>query len=156
MRYWMGGPAVLLALGIVGCAPMMGRGVGSTLSGAQRATFDWKSTSVNSGQMTATLSDGETFSGTYIQITRDTQVDTLGPLWAGWGPGFRRWGYWGPTNQFVTEYTGQVVGNLEAANGSHMRCRFTLAYPASGLSGGGLGQCELPDGTTIDAQFPAT
>jgi putative hemolysin len=35
-----------------------------------------------------------------------------------------------------------------------MRCRFTLRDPDAGMSGGGLGQCQLPDGSIIDAQFP--
>jgi hypothetical protein len=102
------------------------------------------------------LSTGESFTGSYFQITRNTRVNTLGPLWIGWGPRFGAWGYWGPMDQFVTEYSGRIVSNLAAADGSHMRCRFTLARPSLGMAGGGLGQCELPNGTVIDAMFPVT
>jgi hypothetical protein len=35
-----------------------------------------------------------------------------------------------------------------------MRCHFTLARPYSGMAGGGVGQCQLPTGTIIQAQFP--
>jgi hypothetical protein len=35
-----------------------------------------------------------------------------------------------------------------------MRCQFTLASPSSGMAGGGAGQCQLPNGTVITAQFP--
>jgi hypothetical protein len=39
-------------------------------------------------------------------------------------------------------------------SGTHMRCQFRLVHPSDGMNGGGLGQCQLPDGTTIDANFP--
>jgi hypothetical protein len=106
--------------------------------------------------MTAILDDGQTFTGPYFQIIRSTNVTTLGPLWAGWGPRFGPWPYWGPSDQFVTQYTGRVVGNFEGPNGTHMRCQFTLARPDLGMAGGGLGQCELPSGMTIDAIFAKT
>jgi hypothetical protein len=35
-----------------------------------------------------------------------------------------------------------------------MRCHFTLMSPSSGMAGGGIGQCQLPAGTIINAQFP--
>jgi hypothetical protein len=35
-----------------------------------------------------------------------------------------------------------------------MRCHFTLMSPSYGMAGGGLGQCQLPSGTLINAQFP--
>lgn len=143
----------VLALSAGACTTM-GAGVGSTTNGNVHANFTWKSTSDRAGEMTAQLDNGQTYAGMYFQITRDTSVYGLGPLWDGWGPGFGRWGYWGPSDQFVTEYSGRVVGNLEAANGTHMRCRFQLIYPARGMAGGGQGQCQLPSGETIDATFP--
>jgi hypothetical protein len=161
MRRFTPFSAVLFGLGLSGCAATMGMGVGATPAGEQRTTFQWRSTGATSGQMTATLDSGQTFTGRYFQITRRTNFDTLGPLWAGWGPGFYGpgsglgpWGYWGPTDQFLTQYTGRVVGNLQGPKGTHMRCRFTLARPDIGMAGGGLGQCQLPSGTTIDAMFP--
>jgi hypothetical protein len=105
------------------------------------------------------MSNGKTYSGQYFQITKDTTVDTIGPLWAGWG-GRRGWGggwdYWGvdASPDFITHYTGRVVANLAEPGGSHMRCQFQLVRPDDGMNGGGIGQCQLPDGTTIDANFP--
>jgi hypothetical protein len=150
-------PLVVVAIGAAGCATM-GSGTGATLSGADAVTFNWKgNTASNSGTMTAMLSHGTTFTGQYFQITRDTTVDSLGPLWVGWGGrfgGFGGFGYWGDDDSFITKYTGRVVANLAATNGSHMRCNFQLADPLGGMSGGGSGQCQLPDGKTIDATFP--
>jgi hypothetical protein len=154
MCRWTSVLAVLLGFGISACAATMGTGVGSTPAGEQNAGFQWQSTGDNSGRMTAMLSTGQTFRGIYFQITRNTRVDTLGPLGTGWGPGFGPWGYWGPTDQFLTQYTGRVVANLQAWDGSHMRCRFMLARPDLGMAGGGLSQCRLPSGATIDAMFP--
>jgi hypothetical protein len=107
--------------------------------------------------MNATAPDGKTYNGRFFQVTRDTTADTLGPLWDGWGGG--PWGgigwdswYAGPS--FITEYTGKVVANLGAPSGEHMRCKFELARPSSGMAGGGRGHCQMPDGMTIDATFP--
>jgi hypothetical protein len=34
-----------------------------------------------------------------------------------------------------------------------MRCDFRLMRPSSGMAGGGMGQCQLPTGVIINAQF---
>jgi hypothetical protein len=44
-----------------------------------------------------------------------------------------------------------MVANLASPGATHMRCKFQLVHPSDGLAGGGSGQCQLPDGKTIDA-----
>ena len=66
--------------------------------------------------------------------------------WGGWGP-------WGPDEETITHYSGQVLANLQGPGG-FMRCHFTLMSPSYGMAGGGIGQCQLPSGTIIQAQFP--
>jgi len=148
----LGLPLLLVA---AGCTTM-GAGTGSTPSGTDPVNFSWKSSDSVSGTMSASLSDGTTYSGQFFQVTRDTTVDNLSPLWAGWGRG--PWGYgwndWGAGPSFITHYTGRVVANLSAPSGAHMRCKFQLASPDAGMAGGGAGQCQMPDGKTIDATFP--
>lgn len=142
--------------------------VGCTTTGAGRGTlhdgveaggvsFHWHSTDSVSGAMTATLADGRSFSGNYFQITSETRIDRLHPLWIGWRRPWRGWPYWysEPGPEFVKQYSGRVLANLGAANGEYMRCRFRLVHPQSGMAGGGAGTCQLSDGTTIDATFPA-
>jgi hypothetical protein len=148
------GLPLLIALG-AGCTTT-GAGFGSAPSGASPVSFNWTSSDPVSGSMTATESDGKTFSGQFFQITSDTTVDTLGPLWAGWGPGWRRGGWydWNAGPEFVTHYSGRVVANLATPDGAHMRCRFQLIHPSDGMTGGGRGACQMPDGNTIDATFP--
>ena len=148
------GLPLLIALS-AGCTTT-GTGFGSTPSGANHVSFNWTSSDPVSGSMTATESDGKTFSGQFFQITSDTTVDTLGPLWAGWGPGWRRGGWydWNAGPEFVTRYSGRVVANLAMPDGAHMRCRFQLIHPSDGMAGGGRGACQMPDGNTIDATFP--
>jgi hypothetical protein len=144
----------LLAVLAAGCTTM-GTGFGATATGANPVNFNWKSSDSVSGTMDATLADGETYSGQFFQITTDTTVDTLGPLWTGWGGGWRGdWGYWGAGPQFVTHYSGRVLANLSTPDGQYMRCKFQLVHPADGMAGGGRGQCQMPDGKTIDATFP--
>jgi hypothetical protein len=146
---------LLIALG-AGCTTT-GTGFGSAASGATPMTFNWKSSDSVSGTMTATQSDGKSYSGQFFQVTSDTTVDNLGPLWGGWGPGLRRGGWydWDAGPEFVTNYSGRVVANLATTDGTHMRCRFQLIHPSSGMAGGGRGECQMPDGNKIDATFPA-
>jgi hypothetical protein len=149
----------LLGVLAAGCTTM-GTGTGSTPSGANPVTFNWQSSDSSlSGNMNATLSDGKTFSGQFFQITKNTSVDSVGPLWYGWHSGWHGRGAWAgwdaaPTPDFITQYSGRVVANLAAPTGDHMRCKFQLAHPSNGMSGGGTGQCQMPDGKTIDATFP--
>jgi hypothetical protein len=149
----------LLAALVAGCTTM-GTGVGSTPSGADPVSFSWKSSDSVSGTMSATLSDGKTYSGQFFQITKDTTVNSVEPLWSGWSPGWGRWGGWEnweamPSSSFITHYSGRVVANLGAPSGEHIRCKFQLAHPSDGMAGGGSGQCQMPDGKTIDATFPS-
>lgn len=150
--------ATTLALAACQTLPGEGYGTASTPSGSTRAEMTWQSNGTHNGIMSAELSNGDRFQGQYFQITRNTRVDTLDPLWYGWGGPWRRpwrgWGYWGPETNFVTTYSGRVVANLEGANGTHMRCRFNLRRPTSGMAGGGIGTCQLPNGQRIDATFP--
>src|SRR5882757_19387 len=86
------GLPLLVALA-AGCTTM-GTGFGSTPTGTNPVNFSWKSSDSVSGSMNATLADGKTFTGQFFQITSDTTVDNLGPLWAGWG-GYGRGRGWG-------------------------------------------------------------
>jgi hypothetical protein len=145
---------LLAALGATACVTS-GIGSGSSRANDVNATFMWQSRDDRTGTLTANLSSGETFTGQYFQITSDTRIDQIGPLWDGWRMGWRGQRYWagGPTAAFVTHYSGRVVANLAGPGGQHMRCNFQLIRPASGMSGGGQGQCQLPSGKTIDTTF---
>lgn len=154
--------AVLLAGVLAAACTTMGVGTGTPRGGGSPVDFTWTSKGSVSGTMTARVENtGETFTGNFFQVTSETQVDDLDPLWVGrwhrswdwpyWGAG---WGpNWGPS--FVTQYSGRVLANLSSPNGDHMRCNFTLVNPASGMSGGGVGRCQLPGSEKIDATFPA-
>jgi hypothetical protein len=118
MRFQNAAVMLPLLVAIAAGCTTMGTGTGSTPSGASVATFNWKSSDGVSGTIDATLAGGKTYSGQYFQITKDTTVDSIGPLWAGGGGLGRR------------------------------------VHPSDGMNGGGLGQCQLPNGTSIDATFP--
>jgi hypothetical protein len=159
--------ASLAVIAVAGCTTT-GVGTGQSANGGLGATFTWTETGGTRGNMVASLTNGQVFQGQFFQITQESRVDDYGPLWNGWGPGWgwgggwggRRWGWgwggwgpWGPNNETITHYTGQVLANLQGPGG-FMRCHFTLASPSSGMGGGGVGQCQLPAGTVIQAQFP--
>jgi hypothetical protein len=159
--------ASLVAIAIAGCTTS-GIGYGQAVAGNLNANFSWSETGGTQGTMIAHLSNGEVFQGQMFQITQESRVTDYGPLWAGWGTGWgwghgwggRSWGWgwggwgpWGPSDQTITHYSGQVLANL-AGPGGYMRCHFTLMSPSYGMAGGGIGQCQLPTGTIINAQFP--
>ena len=159
--------ASLIAVAVAGCTTS-GIGTGQVVGSNVTANFSWNETGGTRGTMVAQLSNGETFQGPMFQITSQS-ISDYDPLWYGWGPGFGwgrgwggygygygwgGWGPWGPTMDTVTHYSGQVLANLQGPGGGFMRCDFRLMRPSSGMAGGGMGQCQLPTGTIINAQFP--
>jgi len=145
----------LAALALAACATT-GSGFGATRDKAVTANFSWTSTNDRVGTLTANLNNGETFTGKFFQITSESRVEDLGPLWGGWNRRWGGWQYWDrtPSDAFITHYSGKVVANLDGPNAEHMRCRFALIQPASGMAGGGEGKCQLPSGKNINATFP--
>lgn len=146
----------LVAAVATGCTTQ-GTGSGTLRNGAAPAiAFEWRSSDTISGTMTATFTDGRSFTGSYFQITSDARIDRMGPLWDGWNPRWYGWRHWHPDPgpDFVKYYSGRVLANLVAADGERMRCRFQLIRPASGMAAGGQGQCQLGNGRIVDATFP--
>jgi len=157
---------VLAAAVLAGCVasgPIKGR---LTQPGAAPTpvTLHYRSARFNqNGTLTATLPSGESFSGRYLQVTSDTDAETLDPYWGGWGVGWAGWGPWtddyGPWiagedfPTFVRNYSGKVIATLLGDRGSRMRCRFRLADPSQGMSSGGVGECEVTGGGKITAEF---
>jgi hypothetical protein len=137
-----------------------GTGESPTAAGGVKARFTWEESDPSSGNMkaTVTMPDGteQTYEGKFYQITKESRIDTIGPLWDPWYPGWYGWPYWGPgpSDSFIEHYTGHVVANLAGPGGQRMRCQFRLLRSSEGLKGGGQGQCQLPTGQTINADFP--
>jgi hypothetical protein len=143
---------ILLVAGLViGCATTR-TGSGSAIPAQDSVKFSWIGSGNVSGSMTATLASGETFTGRFFQMT-SSLTDELGPQ----GPIWHQEGPYdvGPELQYVAHYTGDVVADLSRSDGSQMRCRFRLVSPVDGMAGGARGECQLPDGLSVDAQFPA-
>lgn len=164
--------ALIIGIGMSSCLAILsgcvttGMGSGELTDRGQPAVpvhFNWKSSDGgNSGGMTANLA-GVTYTGQFFQITRQTARETLGPMWDGWEEGWSDWPYWSQpwpstysVTQFITNYSGKVVANLHTRAGQYMRCRFHLADPVSGMSGGGQGECQLSGGRVINADFGHT
>jgi hypothetical protein len=154
----------LLCVGIaLSACTAMGTGNGSLSSSGAPVTFAWKSTHAGmSGTMWATLPSGETFTGSFLQASRevgsqdeDIFSESFDRGWVEFGTDLPHWDGWGPyPDGFEAQYSGRVVVNLQAADGQRMRCRFQLNTPTEGLTGGGQGACQLNNGRSVDAVFP--
>lgn len=117
----------------------------------------------DNGTLTAILPTGERYSGRFLQVTADTDAEALDPYWGGWDVGWDGWGPWtddyGPyiagadVPTFIRNYSGKVIATLLGDRGGRMRCRFRLAEPEQGMSGGGVGECQSGAGERIDATF---
>jgi hypothetical protein len=127
-------------------------------------TLQYRSARFNqNGTITATMPNGETFKGRYLQVTSDASAESLDPYWGDWGVGWTSWGPWaddyGPyivgedLPTFVRNYSGKVIATLLGDRGGRMRCRFRLADPSQGMSSGGVGECEVSGGGKIAAEF---
>jgi hypothetical protein len=147
----------LLIVAMIGCKST-GSGMGESATGDVQARFTWQQSDPLSGTLTAMVSgqNSETYAGKFYQITRNSRIDTLGPLWHPWHPGWRGWEYWdsAPDYALITHYTGHVLANLAGPDGKRMRCEFQLLRADEGMKGGGEGQCQLPSGKIINADFP--
>jgi hypothetical protein len=150
---------VLLIVVTAGCKST-GSGTGESDSGDVQVHFTWQQSEPVSGTLMAMVTKQkgveETYEGKFYQITSDSRIDTLAPLWHPWHPGWTGWDYWDPEPEqaFVTHYTGHVLANLAGPGGKRMRCEFQLLRAAQGMKGGGEGRCQLPSGKTIKADFP--
>jgi hypothetical protein len=147
---WRAGFLLVVGL-VVGCATTR-TGSGSAIPATNPVKFSWMGSGNVSGSMTATFANGETFTGRFFEIT-SSLTDELGPQ----GPIWHQEGVYdvGPELQYVPHYTGQVVADLSRSDGTQMRCRFKLTRAVDGMAGGAHGECQLPDGLSVDAQFPA-
>jgi hypothetical protein len=146
-----------LSMAALAACTTMGTGFGRVGQTDRSVAFNWTSKDAVSGTMTATLAGDKTYSGPFFQITSETRGETLAPLWLGWHRGWYDWPYWGGYSApaFEVRYSGKVVANLDGSDGNHMRCRFHLMRPSSGMAGGGAGECQVAGGDTIEATFPA-
>jgi hypothetical protein len=150
---------VLAGTWILAACQTAGTGSGNVSGTRKPVAFTWQSTDSISGNITATFGTGSVFKGTYFQITSETRVERLDPLWDGWGRPYRRgsWRYWAADtgSQLIKTYSGQVLANLHSDDGERMRCNFTLISPSRGMAGGGEGRCQMSEGEQeITAEFP--
>jgi hypothetical protein len=146
--------ALLLgASSALGACTTMGTGSGSETPDNSPVSFDWKSKDGGTtGTMSATLADGRSFAGPYLQVTSEARSEDFDPMWRGWRRGWSDWDF--PYDGFTTYYSGKAMANLQSADGERMRCRFHLNDPMEGMSGGGQGKCQLANGRSVDAVFP--
>ena len=104
---------LLGVMGAIAACTTMGTGVGNARNGDIQADFAWKSTDDRTGTLTANLSNGDTFSGPFFQVTRDTRVETLDPLWYGWAGYVARMALLGPVSRYRVRHSLQRARRRE-------------------------------------------
>jgi hypothetical protein len=157
--------ALVLAVILLGCR-QQGTGGGDLMSAPQptsgaeqtlgHVNFTWKTKKGDpaNGKISATMSDGRVFQGTFVQVTSTSETTDFSPYWNAWtNP---TWGVPGPwyggpatTGAFVTYYSGRVLAHLTEPSGTKMRCTFSLKRPEDGLAGGATGDCQLSTGESV-------
>jgi len=110
------------------------------------------------GTMSTRLPSGESFSGPYVPITSTSTVAALDPsvwalTWIDWGPSGTPRRVCGPVSTCEMIDSVQVVATLYGDQGDVMHCRFGLHDPEHGMPGGGVGQCQVSNGSHIEARF---
>ncbi len=93
------------------------------------------------GTITATMPDGEHFSGKFV-------VGTSSTTGIGIGAGSDHLGLFTGSGN-----TSNAAAVLMGSKGDSMYCVFTLAVPDDGLEGGGVGHCKLSTGQVVNATF---
>jgi hypothetical protein len=150
-----------LALGLAAC--VSSGAINARLHDGEPVKMSYRSERFGyNGTMTATMPDGERFTGRYLEVTAETDGEALAPFWMGWGVGWDDWGEEDDSDYMVAgadipsfskTYSGKVIATLLGDRGGRMRCRFRLADPEQEMSGGGVGQCQTGDKQKIDATF---
>jgi hypothetical protein len=152
----------LLALAGLGCAS--GAVTGSVNESGRTAAplvMKWNSGLFGeSGKMSATMPDGEQFSGTYQVVKPGMSRSKLEPAWAGDEPGEYQgriddtmWGAGRDTMSFLRNYQNKAIATLKGDRGTRMMCRFNLDAGGAGMGGGGNGECQTSKGAKITATF---
>lgn len=154
------GCAVVLSLSLAACSSS-GYGSGRLASPGTPVAegpvaFRWSAgADPTSGPITAVLPDGRRFEGRFMQVT-STTLDDWGGFRVGYaGPGYG-WGYgWAYPAYYDgfgygRTYSGQVVAQLRGPENQLMRCFFVLEDPIDGPEEGGMGECEISTGESIE------
>jgi hypothetical protein len=164
MRRSAGWAACICLLGVaaLGCAsgPVTGRVVVPGQP-ATPLTMTWNSGLFGgSGKISATMPDGERFSGTYQVVKPGMSRTSLHPAWTGDAPADNQgqiddsmWGAGRDTATFIRTYENKAVATLTGDRGTRMLCRFNLDAGGAGMGGGGTGECQTSKGTKITTTF---
>ena len=93
------------------------------------------------GVISATLPDGERFSGKFVVGTSSSTGIAMGAK-SGDGRVISTSGN-----------TARAAAVLMGDKGDSMHCNFLLSHPSDGIEGGGVGHCKVSTGEVIDATF---
>ena len=140
----------LAAQGCVSSGTLSGQITNASGGSSEPVTLSYSPTrSGDSGYMSITLPDGESFNGPYAQIG---SAAAAAPAFdidfsaVDWGQSADQW-------TFDHTETNTVVALLQGSRGRKIRCRFTLLYAAGGMRNGGTGECHVTTGEKIDIKF---
>ena len=106
------------------------------------------------GRISATLPNGEKFSGTYLQITSTTggfaEESQAYENPEAWDAGFGDiWNPGGDVPVSHQDHSAKVIATLSGNRGDTMHCGFRLNNPKQGMARGGTGKCLVSSGGTI-------
>lgn len=119
---------------------MQGQMYNTKTKKTEAVNFNFTTPIWDSGEITATTPDGETFTGKYVNKKGS---------FMGAGLGFS-----GNGGMFMGQaHTGDMVATLIGNKGNSMQCVFTPNHMGINIWKSGVGKCDVSDGRKIDVIF---
>ena len=132
--------AILTTLLLTACAGTMQ----GQIRGGKPVQFAYQEGMFDSGTITATLPDGEVFTGKFVNKNSEANFGM-------WGANSN--GVFGGGGGSGTTYSGEMLATLLGNKGHTMQCVFTPNGTGLSLVKSGVGKCEVSDGRKIDVIF---
>lgn len=137
---------VLLAAALLTLTACESTGVIEGVSGDEVVRMEYQQGFMDSdGKLSLTMPNGERFEGKFIQASQVSEGDEIR---IGESSGDDMW-VLGDSTQRSSAAKALLLGD----RGRNMKCQFQFASARWGIEDGGIGECKVSDGQTIEVVF---
>ncbi|WP_299776292.1 hypothetical protein [uncultured Pseudoteredinibacter sp.] len=138
--------SVLLSIAVLGLSACESTGVIEGVSGGEVVRMEYQQGFMDSdGKLSLTMPSGERFEGKFIQASEVSEGDEI------------RIGESSRDDVWVlgdsTQRSSSAKALLLGDRGRNMKCQFQFASARWGIEDGGIGECRVSDGETVEVVF---